>query len=165
MASLCKIDMQLFEDWNYKLARFGEHFGAAAPRASKDAAIQRMVLEARLHAFVMCHAAFGDLLLTMYEQSDLSKKEGSDSDNAIGELLTWMHKQRMVSMEELRDIADQFDSWRLFSYEKEWLETAEAQHLFDERCKKLSRYYHRMSTVSGMLAQRLVVSKESHARV
>lgn len=160
MAELFKIDMRLFEDLNFRLTRFQEHFGSSAPRSSKNPLVQRIIMEARLHAFSMCHSSLRDLLYSIYEGSPL-KKEGTTSENALGEILTWMYQQKMLTVEEAQDLIEQFDTALLLSYDKEWLDTQEKRTLFDERCNKLSRYYYRMSTFSGMLTQRLVVTKEA----
>ena len=163
--AIFKIDMRLFEDFNYQLARFQEHFGPLAPRASKNAITQNIVLEARVHAFWLCQATLRELLQSMYTSSDLSKKEGSIPDNAIGELIGWMYRERMLSPKEVDALVDLFEAGMLLSADRCWLNTSEKQKIFDDRSNKLSRYYHSLSTFSGMLTQRLVVTKESqHAR-
>ncbi len=166
MSSLFKIDMRIFEDWNQRLTLLGEHFSSRVPRASKDKVINRLILEARLHAFLLCHTTLSELLQDIYKDSYLSTKQGSNPKNSIGEVLNWMYQQKMISSADLNDFAEQFDSAMLFSYDREWLATEQEVELFDERCKKLSRYYYRMSTFSGMLTQRLVINKEpENARV
>lgn len=160
MSALFKIDMRIFEDWNQRLAVLGEHFSYRVPRASKDPLVNRLILEARLHAFLACHTSLSELLQDMYKDSPFSTKQGSNPSNAIGEVLSWMYQQKMITAEDLNDFAEQFDSAMLFSYDREWLDTRLKLDLFDERSKKLSRYYYRMSTFSGMLTQRLVIKKE-----
>lgn len=163
--SFFKVDMNFFEDLNYRLAALQEHFGPHAPRSSKDPLVQRLIIEARLHAFSLCHASLRELLLMMYKESHLSKEEGNNSENALGAVLSWMHQNRMISREELLDFIEQFDAALLLSYDREWLDTAEGQKMFDARCAKLSRYYYRMSSFSGMLSQRLTVSSQEAQHV
>jgi hypothetical protein len=160
MAELFKIDMRLFEDFNFRLRALQQHFGSSAPRSSKNPLVQRIIMEGRLQAFSMCHSSFRDLLYSMFEGSPL-KKADSTPENALGEILTWMYQQKMLTLEEAQDFIEQFDTAMLLSYDKEWLDTQEKRNLFDERCTKLSRYYYRMSRFSGMLSQRLVVTKEA----
>lgn len=166
MSSLFKVDMRIFEDWNQRLALFGEHFSSRVPRNSKDPLINRLILEARLHAFLTCHTTLSEFLQDIYKDAYFSGKPGSNPKNAVGEVLTWMYQEKMLTAEDLNDFAEQFDSAMLFSYDRAWLDTPLKIELFDERCKKLSRYYYRMSTFCGMLTQRLVIKKErENARV
>jgi len=166
MALQFKCDMALFQDFNYKLAKFGEHFGSSAPRTMKDPLLARMLLEGRMHAFSLCHVALSDFLKAIYNESDLSKRDGAHPEQAIGDVLGALHKEGMISYEDLVDFVDQFQLGKVLTYDREWLEGQDQQRLFDEHVKKLPRYYYRMSTFSGNLTQRLTVIRESaHARV
>ncbi len=163
--AIFKIDMRLFEDFNYQLARLQEHFGPLAPRASKNPVTRNIILEARIHAFWQCQSTLRELLQSMYTGSDLSKKEGSNPDNAIGELIGWMYREKMLSPKEVDALVELFESGMLLFADRCWLNSSEKHKIFDDRSNRLSRYYHSLSTFSGMLTQRLVVSKESeHAR-
>ncbi len=146
---------RIFEDLSQNLAVLGEMFSAQVPRKSKDPLINLTIQEARLHAFMTSHTSFGDLLRSIYEQSDISKKEGSDPKNAAGEVLTWLYRQRTLTAQQVTAFAEQFESATVLSYDSGWLEHPEEKKLFNERYAKISRYHYMMNIFVGALTKKV----------
>ena len=146
---------RIFEDLSQNLLVLGEQFGSQVPRKVQDPLVQRMIDEARLHTFITCHTDLSNLLQSIYEKSDISKKEGSDPKNAVGEVLTWFYREGILTRKQLSDFVEQFESAALLSYDMSWLDTPEEQKLFRERCAKIARYHYMMNTFVGLLTQRV----------
>ena len=148
-------DARIFEDLSQNLSALGEQFSTSAPRASKDAQVNLMISEARLYAFMTCHSSLSNLLRDIYDKSEISKKEGSDPKNAIGEVLTWFYKERMLTKDQVTTLIEQFDSAPVLSYDSAWLPLPEEKKIFNERYSKISRYYYIMSTFIGALSKKV----------
>ncbi len=147
-------DGLLFEDLNQRLKVLGELFSSKIPR-TKDAQVSMMVQEARVHSFLHCHKTFADFLHSIYEKSDISKKEGTDPKNSIGEVLTQFYKEGALTKVQVGDFAEQFDSATLLSYDTPWLTEEADKKFYQQRYAKISRYYYMMSTFAGDLSKKV----------
>lgn len=155
-------DARLFEDLNQQIPVLGELFSTKVPR-SKDPQVNRMVSEARLYAFMSCHTTLSNLLRSIYDKSDMNKKEGSDPKNAIGEVLTGFYRNGVLSRDQISVFIDQFDAAPILSYDRTWLPGAAEQKLFQERYNKISRYYYAMSSFIAALSKKVsFMSRRPH---
>lgn len=148
----------LFEDLSLRLKMLNNLF--SIPAKSKDSAISRMNDEARIHAFLTCHNTLNDLLRSIYDESELSKKEKADPKNAPGEVLSWMLKEKMIDKDQIVVIAQQYDAAGLLTYDSAWLLQAEDKKVFQDMVKKLPRYYYGMNTFVLSLSKRVMFSKK-----
>ncbi len=154
-----KFDARLFEDLSQYLKVLDKQFSSEVPR-TKDQKIQLVLDEARLYAFMMCHNTFNELLRSMYDQSPLSKKEGSSPKNAVGEVLTELVKESALTKKEASIFVEQFDSANLLSFDGAWFLKPEEQKMFASHVKKISRYYYAMSTLLSYLTKKMAIIPE-----
>ena len=148
----------LFEDLSQRLKQLSKLF--SIPVKSKDVGIACMNQEARIYSFLTCHNKLNDLLKSIYDESDLSKKENANPKNAPSEVLSWMLSEKMIDKDQVVAIAQQYDAASLLTYDKAWLMQSEDVKLFQEMVKKLPRYYYGMNNFVLSFSKRLVLYKK-----
>ena len=148
----------LFEDLNQRLKNLSELL--SIPAKSKDPGINCINQEARIYGFLTCHNTMNDLLVSIYEGSDLGKKENANPKNAPGEVLSWMLSEKMITKDQVVLVAQQYDVASLLAYDSSWLSGPEDKKMFLDMVNKLPRYYYVMNTFVQSFSKRLVFYKE-----
>ncbi len=148
----------LFEDLNQRVKNLGELF--SIPAKSKDPGIARMNEEARIYAFLACHNTLHNLLRGIYDQSDLSKQEHTNPNNAPGEVLSWMLSEKTIDKDQVVAIAQQYDIANLLTYDSSWLIQPEDKKLFKDMVNKLPRSHYVMNSFVLSFSKRITLYKE-----
>ncbi len=148
----------LFEDLTQRLQQLSNLLSIRSK--SKDKAATLMEQEARIYSFMSCHTLLNKLFVSIFEESELTKKPNANTKNAPGEVLTWMLSQKMVTKEQIAAIAQQYEAARLLTYDGAWLINKEDQQVFKDMVKKIPRYYYGMNTFVLGFSKRLVFYKE-----
>lgn len=150
-----QFNARIFEDLLQRLSLLGDLFGSSYPQKSKDLLVSTVIQEARVHTFLSCHTTFSDLLMSIYEQSDISKREKSDPNNALGEVLFWFSREKAVTQVQLNSFSEQFKAASLLSYDQEWLTEPDDRKQFDAYAARISHYHYTMNQFMSSLSQRV----------
>ncbi len=147
----------LFQDLKMYLKRLSELL--SIPAKAKDPNVSLMQQEARIHAFMACHYVLNSLLKDIYDQSDMSKKEGANPQNAPGEVLMWLLNQKLLSTEHVKAIAQQYEAVGVLSFDSSWL-LHEDKKVYRKMLDTIPRYHYGMHTFVVHLAKNIVFYRE-----
>ena len=157
-----KINVQMFDDLMHSLSQLGEFLTNKYPHSSKNPVAHRMIEEARVHTFLSCHALLYDLLESMHD-SIPPTKQSAQPQNKIADTLAHLVRERLITVQQMRDFAQLFDAATLLSYDRVWLETSEEQKMFEERASLIGRYQYGMNLFVSTLSRHSTgITQEKH---